>query len=42
MKKTRATVVKENPGMAFGDIGRELGKRWKSLSASEKAKYEAE
>ena len=35
----RASVMKENPGIAFGAVGKELGKRWGALSDAEKKKY---
>lgn len=37
--KERAAVLKENPGIAFGAVGKELGKRWGALSDAEKKKY---
>ena len=37
--KERASVLKENPGIAFGAVGKELGKRWGALSEAEKKKY---
>jgi structure-specific recognition protein 1 len=37
--KERASVMKENPGIAFGAVGKELGKRWGALSDAEKKKY---
>lgn len=37
--KERASVLKENPGIAFGAVGKELGKRWGALSDAEKKKY---
>ena len=37
--KERAAVMKENPGIAFGAVGKELGKRWGALSDAEKKKY---
>lgn len=39
VKKNRELVKKENPTLAFTEIGKELGKRWKALSAEEKKKY---
>ena len=39
VKKERSLVVKENPKMTFGEIGKELGTRWRALSVEEKAKY---
>ena len=37
--KERPAVMKENPGIAFGAVGKELGKRWGALSDAEKKKY---
>ena len=37
----RPILVKENPDLTFGEIGRKLGEIWKEkLSPTEKAKYE--
>ena len=38
-QKMRPEVMRQNPGIAFGDVGKRLGERWRALSASEKAKY---
>ena len=38
-QKERASVMKENPGIKFTDVGKELGKRWGALSEGEKKKY---
>ncbi len=40
VKEARAEVVKKNPKLTFGEVGKELGKLWKSLSADKKKKYE--
>ncbi|KAK9355142.1 high mobility group box domain-containing protein [Lipomyces doorenjongii] len=37
----RETVRSENPGIAFGQVGKLLGERWKALSPKEKVPYEA-
>ena len=37
--KERASVLKENPGIEFGAVGKELGKRWGALSDAEKKKF---
>lgn len=37
--KERASVLKENPGIEFGAVGKELGKRWAALSDAEKKKF---
>ncbi|KAK9380275.1 high mobility group box domain-containing protein [Kockiozyma suomiensis] len=36
----RETVRSENPGIAFGQVGKLLGERWKALSAKDKIPYE--
>lgn len=38
-KMNRSAVREENPDMAFGPIGRELGRRWAALSDEEKADW---
>jgi structure-specific recognition protein 1 len=37
--KERKNIMSSNPGMAVTEVGKELGKRWRSLSESEKKKY---
>jgi hypothetical protein len=41
VQEMRPQLQKENPEMSFGDLGKELGKQWKVISAEEKAKFEA-
>ncbi|RJL30105.1 non-histone chromosomal protein 6 [Bailinhaonella thermotolerans] len=36
----RDEVVKENPDVGFGQIGKILGERWRSLGPEEKRPYE--
>ena len=38
-KVTRPIIVAEDPELGFGAIGKEMGKRWKALSDSEKEGY---
>ena len=38
-KEERPKIVKANPGMAFGEIGKALGAAWGKLSDAQKAKY---
>ena len=38
---TRAAVQAENPGIAFGEVGKELGRRWGLLSDDEKAAFKS-
>jgi structure-specific recognition protein 1 len=37
--QNRDQVKQDKPNASFGDIGRELGKRWNALTDEEKAKY---
>ncbi|CDK25585.1 unnamed protein product [Kuraishia capsulata CBS 1993] len=37
----RDVVRAENPGIAFGQIGKLLGEKWKALDAAGKVPYEA-
>ena len=37
--KERRNIMGQNPGMVMTDVGKELGKRWRSLSDAEKSKY---
>lgn len=38
-KETRTTVVKENPKLTFGEVGRKMGEIWRDMSEDEKKKY---
>ncbi|KAL3805487.1 hypothetical protein ACHAWO_002997 [Cyclotella atomus] len=38
-KETRPEIIKENPDMSFGEVGKELGARWRALSEAEKAEW---
>jgi hypothetical protein len=37
--ENRDQVKQDKPNCSFGEIGRELGKRWNALSEEEKSKY---
>ncbi|KAL7267762.1 Non-histone chromosomal protein 6 [Rhizina undulata] len=37
----RENVRAENPGIAFGQVGKVLGERWKALSDKQRQPYEA-
>ncbi|XP_020250206.1 FACT complex subunit SSRP1 isoform X2 [Asparagus officinalis] len=37
----RENIKKSNPGMAFTDVGRALGEKWKKMTAEEKEPYES-
>ncbi|KAK4619653.1 Non-histone chromosomal protein 6 [Fulvia fulva] len=37
----RDKVRDDNPGIKFGEVGKQLGERWKALSEKQKAPYEA-
>lgn len=36
----RPTLVKESPGLTFGEIGRQMGQEWRSMSDAEKKPYQ--
>lgn len=38
-KDTRPKIVMEKPNIEFGEIGKELGERWRALSDEEKADW---
>ena len=38
-KETRTTVVKENPKLTFGEVGRKMGEIWRDMSEDDKKKY---
>ena len=38
-KEMRPKIVKENPCIAFGEIGIAIGAAWGKLSVKDKAKY---
>jgi len=38
----RDKVKAENPGIAFGEVGKKIGEMWKTLSAEDKAPYDAQ
>ena len=38
-KEHREKVKKDNPDFSFGQIGKELGAKWRSLSDKEKEDY---
>ncbi|PSN66708.1 Non-histone chromosomal protein 6 [Corynespora cassiicola Philippines] len=37
----RDKVREENPGIKFGEVGKMLGEKWKSLTEKQRAPYEA-
>jgi hypothetical protein len=39
VQSERKNVIKSNPNMAFGAVGKELGKRWGALSDAQKKSY---
>ena len=39
VKAERKNVMSTNPKMAFGDVGKELGKRWRALSDADKKRF---
>ena len=38
-KEQRPKIVKANPNMSFGEVGKALGAAWGKLSDAQKAKY---
>lgn len=38
-KEMRPKILEENSGLTFGEVGKELGKRWRELSDEDKANY---
>lgn len=40
MNENREKIKTENPGIAFTEIAKVAGEKWKAVSAEEKAKYE--
>ena len=38
-KETGPKVIPENPDMSFGEVGKELGARWRALTDAQKAEY---
>ena len=39
-RDNRDKVKSDNPDITFGELGKELGQRWRALSDKEKAKYQ--
>ncbi|KAJ4314168.1 Non-histone chromosomal protein 6 [Neodidymelliopsis sp. IMI 364377] len=37
----RDKVREENPGIKFGEVGKQLGEKWKALSEKQRTPYEA-
>ena len=40
-KETRGDVLEKNPGFALGDVGKELGRRWREMDAETKKSFDA-
>ena len=40
--KERPTIQQEQPGLTFGEVGRELGRRWKTLDESARKPFTAQ
>ncbi len=38
-RQNRAEIVRQNPDMTFGEISKEMGKKWRSLSDSDRAAF---
>lgn len=39
VKEMRPKVLAENSSLTFGEVGKELGKRWRELTEDQKASY---
>ena len=39
VQSERKNVMGANPKMAFGDVGKELGKRWRAMSEADKKRF---
>ena len=40
LKQSEVQVKKENPDLAFGEVGKRLGELWKEVTPTEKSKFE--
>ena len=40
-KSERPKIIKANPNLSFGEVGKALGAAWGKLSDAQKAKYKA-
>jgi len=38
-KDRRPALIKEQPSLSFGEVGKALGAEWKKMSDAQKAKY---
>ena len=38
-KETRPKVIAEMPDLTFGEVGKEMGKRWRALTQAQKDAY---
>ena len=38
-KDRRPALIKEQPSLSFGEVGKALGAEWSKMSDAEKAKY---
>jgi len=38
-KERRPELLKEQPGLSFGEVGKALGAEWRGMSDDEKNKY---
>ena len=36
----RAQVKEENPGIAFGEVGRKLGEMWKAITPEDRVQHD--
>jgi len=40
--ETRPSIIKKNPTIAFGEVGKEIGAAWGKLSDAQKKPYQAQ
>lgn len=41
-KAKRAQVLEDNPGIAFGEVGKKMGELWKAVTPEERAPFDEE
>jgi hypothetical protein len=41
-KDKRPSVVADNPGMPFGEVGKTIGEMWRELDDADRAPYQAQ
>ena len=41
-KATRAKVLEDNPGIAFGEVGKKMGELWKAITPKDRVPFDEE